>query len=381
MQHVDDCAVITLPRGELVVRGRQRAGKPRAFLPYAAGVDFYRAACDAVVARNYLGFKMSGLEDSHCHDGVVRRLQPDVEMVLNELAVLNLPPRVDDRGRRARIRGSLGGELSARSGRGRGHRRHPARRGRRTGVSPLPSADHRSPSDRRTSTAAAGFSETPPPTIRCAGTFACGPTRSSSRRTTATRRSIGSPPRWTTAQPRCDGSPTTRRRSAAYRDSSPSAAGAREAVSRRWCAGSHAISADRSSSAGIAFTHDRLRPDPRVLHRERGRLRPHRGAGAVVLRTHADAADRSDPRISPLRAGDLSGLPPAIVVTGEFDPLRDEGDAYAAALAAAGVPTEHVRARGHTHASLTMVDMVISGEPIRARIADALRRFADTAPA
>ena len=96
---------------------------------------------------------------------------------------------------------------------------------------------------------------------------------------------------------------------------------------------------------------------------------------------YADAADRSDPRISPLRAGDLSGLPPAIVVTCEFDPLRDEGDAYAAALAAAGVPTEHVRARGHTHASLTMVDMVLSAEPIRARIADALRRFTDTAPA
>ena len=69
------------------------------------------------------------------------------------------------------------------------------------------------------------------------------------------------------------------------------------------------------------------------------------------------------------------------MVTCEFDPLRDEGDAYAAALAAAGVPTEHVRARGHTHQSLTMVDMVISGEPIRARIADALRRFTDTAPA
>ena len=62
-------------------------------------------------------------------------------------------------------------------------------------------------------------------------------------------------------------------------------------------------------------------------------------------------------------------------MTAQFDPLRDEGDAYAAALAAAGVPTEHVRARGHTHMSLTMVDMVISGDPIRARMGEALRRF------
>ncbi len=76
-----------------------------------------------------------------------------------------------------------------------------------------------------------------------------------------------------------------------------------------------------------------------------------------------------------MRAADLSGLPPAIVVTAEFDPLRDDGEAYADALKAAGVPTEYVRARGHTHQSLAMVDMVISGAPVRAQIADSLRRF------
>jgi len=64
-----------------------------------------------------------------------------------------------------------------------------------------------------------------------------------------------------------------------------------------------------------------------------------------------------------------------VVVTGEFDPLCDEGDAYAEALAAAGVPVRRIRARGHIHTSLTMVDVVISGAPVRAEMAQALNSF------
>ena len=88
---------------------------------------------------------------------------------------------------------------------------------------------------------------------------------------------------------------------------------------------------------------------------------------------YADPAER--PKASPLRASDLSYLPPAFVVTCEFDPMRDEGVAYAQAMAAAGVLVRQMTARGHTHGSLTMVDVVVSGEGTRAEMASALRQF------
>ncbi len=71
-----------------------------------------------------------------------------------------------------------------------------------------------------------------------------------------------------------------------------------------------------------------------------------------------DVAHHGDPRPSPLRAADLSGLPPAYVVTAGFDPLRDEGKAYADKLDAAGVPITYVNYPGMIHGFFSLRGLI-----------------------
>lgn len=67
-----------------------------------------------------------------------------------------------------------------------------------------------------------------------------------------------------------------------------------------------------------------------------------------LWRQYLEERDDSDPLASPLSAPSLHDLPPAVIVTAEYDVLRDEGDAYAERLAQAGVPVDVHRYAGMT---------------------------------
>nr|WP_114912031.1 alpha/beta hydrolase [Acidibrevibacterium fodinaquatile] len=85
------------------------------------------------------------------------------------------------------------------------------------------------------------------------------------------------------------------------------------------------------------------------------------------------AEDLADWRVSPLRATSLADLPPALVLTAGYDPLCDEGEDYAARLAAAGVPVTRVRVEGMIHGFLTMGKLIPAANEAVAMIAAALK--------
>lgn len=91
-----------------------------------------------------------------------------------------------------------------------------------------------------------------------------------------------------------------------------------------------------------------------------------------------DGVDRGDLRLGPALAKDFGGLPPALIVTAEFDPLRDDGKHYGELLSAAGVPVEHTCYDGMIHGFFHYGKTIDAATAALNQVVDALKRaFAD----
>jgi acetyl esterase/lipase len=382
VQHANDCADLTLAsRANSWYMGANVPGKPRVFLPYIGGVDRYRRACDEVVARDYLGFVLKGPHGERSNDGIIRRLQPDIATFLDTIAALELPRLETLSAADARtmvtamaaqrptgpiVGEILDGVLQGAAGELIYRLYRPTTRGPHSIVAYFHGGGW-----------VFGGADSDDPFCRdlCVRSDAVivsvGYRHAPEHRFPAAALDAFAAVQWIGANaPSLGGTP------------------GRLAVCG-WSAGGNvaAVACQLARDAGGPRISGQLLVNPVTDWDLSGGSAVENAEGYVLTTAlmkwfwdhYASPADRRDPRASPLRAKDLSGLPPALIVTSEFDPLRDQGAAYADALARAGVESRHLPCRGHIHTSLTAVDLILSGTGARAQMGEGLRRFLGTA--
>jgi cation diffusion facilitator CzcD-associated flavoprotein CzcO/acetyl esterase/lipase len=379
VQHSNDIANLTLlPTANSWYMGANIPGKPSVFLPYPGGVGAYREICDEVVDRGYLGFAISGPKGTTANDGIIRPLKPDVQAMLTMMAELDLPPleTMGVEGARAFMETSgaamppgpevgeiVDGTLPGADGTPLEYRLY---RPATDGPHPIVAYFHGGGW-------VLGSATSDDPLCR----YLC--VHSNSIIVSVNYRHAPEA-RFPAA---ADDGLAAATWIAAHAEELGGVPG-RLAVAG-WSAGANvaAVTAQQAKLAGGPAISGQVLLNP-VTDGTTERPSHTENADGYALTMdvmnwfwdlYCDPSDRSDPKASPLLAADLSGLPPALVITCEFDPLRDEGDAYAVALSDAGVAVEHLRCPGQTHTAIPAVDAMVTSEYARVAMADALRNF------
>jgi len=379
VQHTNDYGDISLMlKANSWYVGANVPGKPRVFMPYAGGVGSYRATCDEVVRRGYLGFERKGPKGTAVNDGKIKQLMPDVELLLQAMSTMEIPLFESMSAVEARAFGDM---MSA---------------GRPAGPEVGEIADGTLPGAAGNTLEYRLFrpkSKGPHPVVVYyhGGGWVLG---------TAT----SDDPMVRDLCDRSDALIVSVNYRHAPEDRFPAAADDAFAALKwvadhvtelggipgelavaGWSAGANlaaVVSQLARDSAGPALS-GQLLLTPVTDGSKKWPSYTGNGEGFILTQNlmdwfwdhYATKEERLDPKASPLLAKSLAGLPPAMVVTAEFDPLRDEGNAYAEALTKAGVKVKHLQCRGHLHTSISMVDVLPSGASVRAEMATAIRGF------
>lgn len=377
-QHNQDCADITLyPKAHSWYMGANIAGKPRVILPYLGGVGTYREICNEVAENGYVGFSLSGPERRQSSDAIVRRLQPDVSILLTMMSELGLPPIESMTASDARAFVVATAELRP-SGPEVGEIIDGTYDGAAGELSyrlyrPPTSGPHHVAVYFHGGGWVLGGADADDPLCRdlCINSdliiVSCDYRHAPEARFPAAAHDGFAAVQWVHANVELLG-----------------AAPGAVAVCG-WSAGGNvaAVACQLARDSGGPEISGQVLIAP-VTDCDWSRASYGENADGYVLTRplmewfwdhYCDVGDRTHPMASPLLADDLSSLPPALVVTAEFDPLRDEGNAYAAALEAAGTPTRLMQLRGQIHTSVTGVDMIISADSARLDIAQTLTGF------
>jgi cation diffusion facilitator CzcD-associated flavoprotein CzcO/acetyl esterase/lipase len=367
--HTNALADLTLmPRANSWYMGANVPGKPRVFLPYPGGVERYRVACDEAVDRGWLGFERRGPDGAVCNDGILRRLQPDVMIMLEVMGELGLPTldsMAPDQAREMskamaaqRAQGPDVGEVVDGVLPGAvGELRYRLFRPATPGPHPILTYYHGGGWVLGDETSDDPFCRdlcVRLDAVIVSVDYRHGP---EARFPAAVDDALAAVD-WVS-------------------EHGAELGGNGELAVGGWSAGANlaAVVAQLARDRGGPTLCGQLLLTPvtdgATTHPSHGL--DVNGDGYILTASlmewfwghYADEAQRNDPRASPLRAASLADLPPAVVISAEFDPLRDEGIAYAKAMAAAGTPVHHIAADGHIHTSITAVDMLPTGAAVR----------------